>query len=323
MTTRIKNVLVFCAALLLAAGVYVWFYPLNKGILSVSTDAVEYLIITDEKNVECLQNPCVLPFKTGLHNIQIQKDGFFPETIQIEIKRGETNNVSVQFKKIPSLNESDYLPADETKLQKSIPEALGGLSVLAPAWDQMDSNLAFIDQQDDRLKILDSDENIKTIVALKNISDGFKLYWSPDSKCLFGTEGSDIYFINVAKASRKKNILGFAPRNVTWALEGGYLFINDDENNLYKIDMDEEKIEPLAIEFDLSNSVWDEDNFLVSFIYNSEENKATIESFNPVSNEKKEILVKYNFPVTKITSDENKKVYLYNSELEKWYELDY
>ena len=64
-------------------------------------------------------------------------------------------------------------------------------------------------------------------------------------------------------------------------------------------------------------------NKLVFFSYDKEENKTTIESYNPNTQEKMEILTKYNFPINKISSDANNVVYFYNSDQETWYHLDY
>lgn len=321
MTTRIKNVLVFSLTILAATAVYIWFYPMDKGILSITADSANYLIISEENTIQCPQNPCITSLKTGFHGIKIQKDKFYPENINVEIKRGETKKISVKFKKIPTLSLSPTAPKDKTEL-KTLPEKLKNQSLLAPVWDESETMLAFIDQDDNRLKIWDK-TGTRAVTALRNIGNDFVLHWSPDQKYLFGTDRKDIYFIDIKKASRKKDILEFDPQNTIWSLKSDYLLVNDDKNILYKIDFSKMSTESLETTLDLGNAVWGKGESLIFFSYDKEENKTIIESYDLSAQKKQEILTKYNFPVGKISSDENKKVYLYNSNEKAWYGLDY
>jgi len=322
-SSRFKNLLVLSLTFLFAAGIYIWFYPLNKGVLEVTANITPYLITTDNISTSCAQNPCIIKLKTGLHNITIEKDGYFSDSVSIDIERGRTKNYSSELKKIPSLNVSTAIPSFETRPKKNLPRALENLAISAPAWDQNETNFAFIDKGEEKLKIWGPDENFKIVASLKNVSNDFNLYWSPDNQFLFGVENNNIFLIDVTRATRKKIVLGFNPKNATWFPDSKFLLINDDENNIYKIDPLNAKVIPVAVIFNLGNAVWDINNMLISYTYDSKENKTTIESLDPETGDKKIIVTKYNFPLSKILTDKNKKIYLYNSETESWYELDY
>jgi len=321
--SRPKNLLILCFTFLLAAGIYIWFYPLNKGVLEVSANVTPYLITADNISASCALNPCIIKLKTGLHYVKIEKDGYFSDSFSIDIARGKTKNYSSELKKIPSLNVSTAIPSFETSPKKNLPHALENLAISAPTWDQNETNLAFIDKSEEKLKIWGQDENFEVVASLKNVSNDFNLYWSPDNKFLFGVENNNIFLIDVTKAARKKIILGFNPKNVTWLPNSKSLLINDDENSIYKIDPLNAKVTPLAVTFNLGNAVWDINNLLISYAYDSKDNKTTIESFDPETGDKKIIVTKYNFALNKILTDKNKKIYLYNPETESWYELDY
>ncbi len=323
MNTRLKNILIFIITILLAAGVYIWFYPLNKGVLSVTTGLDNYSIANSE-NVQCSQNPCEITLSGGPHNIKIQKDQYLTKTVNVYIKRGETSKISVELQKRPTLNVSSIIPPDKkSKNLQKFPEELKNLSILAPTWNKTGNKLAFLDLSDNRLKIWEEDKDLKLVTTLKNMQDGFELFWSPDQTYLLGNIREDIYFIDTKNASRKKHILEFSPRNIVWSLESNYLLANDNQNNLYKINFSEGLIEPLKIMLNLGNAAWNNVDTLIYFSYNQKENKTVIVSHNIATQEKKEIIEKYNFPVEKIGSDEDNAVYFYNSDLENWYKLDY
>ena len=322
MTIRKKNILVFCFMILLAVGIYVWSYPLNKGKLSVSANVTEYQIISDENTLECPQSPCVINLKTGVHSIEVQKNGYLSSTISIQIIRGRTIDSDVELIKIPTLNLSEVVPAEKSNNAKNIPAILEGQTIISPVWNSDESNLAYIDTDEEKLKIWAGDNDIRVITSFKNISDEFELSWSPDNQYLFGKEGINLYFINISKASRKKNIIAFVPQNIIWTQKSGSLLFNDDEKNMYLADFSDETIKPLSIVFDLGNSDWDKNGNLISYINNIEGDNVSIVSFNPGLNEKKDIMTKFDFLIGKIVAD-NEKIFFYNTKDEKWYNLDY
>lgn len=321
MTTKIKNVLVFSFTILAAAAVYIWFYPLNKGALSITADLSSYLVFTEEETVQCSQNPCITTLNTGLHNIKVQKDKYYPENLSVEISRGKTKEITIKFKKIPTLNISTKIPKDLSE-KETLPESIKN-SVLVPEWDKTGKLLAYIDQNDERLKVWNEKTGSKTITSLKSIGSGFKLYWSPDNKYIFGNDGKDAYFIDVEDASRHKKILDFMPQNAIWSSTSDYLLVNDDSDGLYKLDFSGMATEYLDADIDLKDSIWINDKNLIYFSVNSSENGTTIANFNPSDKTTTQIATKYDFPVEKINSDENNVIYLYNSKEKTWYELDY
>ena len=204
-----------------------------------------------------------------------------------------------------------------------MPAVLDGSSVLAPVWDVADSNLAFSDSRDDRLKIFSEDGNVKQVVSFKNISDRFNLIWSPDGRYLFGAEDDDIYFINITKFSRKKMTIGFSPKNIVWSSESEYLLMNDRENDVYKADFINESVEPFSFALDLSASVWDKNGDIIYFSYEEKENKTIAGRYGVSAKEHDIILTKYNFRAGDIAVSESGEIYLYDLVSGSWHELDY
>jgi hypothetical protein len=321
--TRSKNILVFCAALVLAAAVYIWFYPLNKGVLIISSDAVPYLVTAGDMSFECAETPCRLSLKTGFYNLEIKKDKYLTETSPVNILRGKTTEISADLRKNPVLAVSAAIPPDENTPQKSLPEKVQSMSPANASWNVAENMLAFIDKTDNKLKILDENGTIKTVTPLNNMAESFRLYWSPDNKYLFGAEKNDIYFIDIENVARKKMSIGFAPVNIKWFPAGSYLLVNDDENGLYKIDIAKKTIEPIAVTLPLANAVWEKEGRLIFFTYDSSAKKTEIKSFDLNAGQENEILAQNNFSASKIRSDKDGNIYFYNSEEKTWYNLDY
>ena len=287
MSIRLKNIFIFLITILLAGGVYIWFYPMSKGKLSVTTGQNQYPLLIGGESILCDLDSCETVLKSGFHNITVQKSGYLPETINIQIKRGDIKNISIDLRKVPVLNPSSEIPEEKQALKE----------------------LPFLDLEDNKLKIRGEVGELKTITTLKNIKEEFVLYWSPDKKYLLGHDGDEIYFINIEEASRKKQVSEFILKNITWSPGSEYLLANNIKNELYKIDFAAQLTEPMEITLDLNNAVWRDNNNLIYFDYDQEENKTIINHFNVLSAKKTEIMIKYDFPVEKIVADEDNIVY--------------
>ncbi len=177
MENRTKNKLVFLFSLMLATAIYAWFYPLDRGILTVETGIEDYLISIGGKAINCPQNPCSNVLKSGFYSVRIQKEKYSPQDFQVTIKRGKVSTLSVNLKKIPSLEVSPVIPKDKAEEERSVSEELKNTS-LAPTWNK-NNQLAFIDLADNKLKIQNEAGEVKIITTLKNLNDEFELYWSP------------------------------------------------------------------------------------------------------------------------------------------------
>ncbi len=321
MSTKIKNTLVFSLSILLATGVYIWFYPMNKGTLNITTNVSEYIITTREKTIQCQKNPCLIPLKSGIHKLTLNKDDYFEQAQSTIIRRGKQEKLIITLKKIPSLKISTETPPNINKISQKLPNKLNNKQIQSPTWDQDEKQIAYIDRNDDKLKIW-KNNNSKIIASLKNISKNFKLYWSPNQMYLFGVDNNAIYFIDILKATRKKSILNLSPQNSKWSLDNNYLLLNNKNNKLYKINISGNEILSLEVEINLENSKWKEYNNLVYYANNIETNSSTIALFNTITQTNEMIMSKTEFSIDKISTN-NDIIYFHNPSLSTWYKLDF
>ena len=123
MANRVKSIFIFIITILLATGVYIWFYPMNKGTLIVTTGQNQYSIIAGGENMPCDLDPCEIVLKSDAYNIKVQKNDYLPETIKVQIQRGDTKNISIDFKKVPVLKPSSEAPEERENL-KELPKTI-------------------------------------------------------------------------------------------------------------------------------------------------------------------------------------------------------
>jgi len=323
MNPKIKKIIVLLITIFIAIAIYAWFYPLNKGYLNVTANITNYSIASDGQSIKCPQKVCKIKLKSGSHNVRIQKDGYFWEDIRVIIKRGNVSKATTNFKKIPTLKKDSSTPTFKEEVKRTLPPLLKDISPIAPTWNKSGTALTFVDKKDNRLKIWDKKNGAQTITVLKNLGKNFNLNWSLKNKYIFGSDDKDVYFIGVAKAKRKKDVLTFMPKNITLPSKGDYFLANDDKNNLYKIDLLKQKVEPLKSELNLQNSVWDKYGKLIFFTYDKVNNQTVINYYNFSSNKSNVIKYMLEYKFEKIKKDEKGDIYLYNSGDKSWYKLDY
>lgn len=299
MKTRSKNIFIFVLIITLSGAVYAWFYPLNKGKISITLGMTDYLAYVGDQVNSCPSDPCLLSLKTGSYFIKVQKDRFFPETKSVVVTRFQTSLLAFNLKKIPSLIPSPVVP--------SYKETVGPKSAY---WDSVDQ----------RVKVKEG-EITKVITLITDASDSINFVWAPNQSLLLGIDGKNLYFIDTAKASRKKVILGFAPTSPLWSNTSDFVLVNDAKSNLIKITPDQ-KITPLNIQLNLGNALISQDGKIIYYTVDSQQNKTAIKSFNPDDATDTEIVTKYNFPISKITQDINRTIYFYNPTEENWYQLE-
>jgi hypothetical protein len=321
MRKRKKNYLGFALILSLAVFIYLWYYPLDKGNASVTVGLTGYWVLGSDFSADCLTDPCLVSLKSGLHDLQIRKDGYFPGSASIDVHRFKTTEVAVNLRKIPSLKLSVVVPAlKEDFSTKPIPQNLSAADVVAPTWDEKGEKLAFLDRGSGQIKVW-SDGTAQPITPLKNIGVGFTMVWAPDQVNLVGIDRQDLYLINTKAASRKMVKMEFVPTNLTWSPDSGFLLANDANAKVYRIGLDG-LWSPMNLVLDLKNAVWGNAHSLFYYAQDEKENKTVVKAFDLSTQETTEILTKYDFPVSKITLDVNGAVYLYSESQNGWYSLE-
>jgi hypothetical protein len=323
MNQRTKNKVIFGLLMAMAAFIYLWYYPLDRGSVSVSVGLPDYLLTTLSQTIQCPTDPCLLSQKTGTVELKIQKNGYFPETVKVKIIRFKTEALPVQLKKVPTLKETAVVPTESaTNQEKPLPEGLESKITMAPAWDDKGEQLAYLDKGDEKVKVW-SNGTAKIITPLVNIGEGLKFLWSPKNTLLAGLVGNELYFIDTQKASRKKIVVGFEPQGTLWSQNGEALLMNEGPDKVYQLDPQGNKPILIALKADLRQATWDTNGKLIYFVVDEKVNQTQVFAYDPTTNESTEVVTKYNFPLSKITRDASGSIYFFNPNLKSWSVLEY
>lgn len=322
MTTRTKSIVAFALYMALAAGIYLWTGPLNRGTIAITGEIGNSVVSTVEGTTQCAADPCLVSMTSGIHELTVQKDGYFPEMMKVMVKRFKTESVTVALKKIPSLKESQVVPAEKRRQEKPLPEAFANQGIESFAWDPKGESMAMWDPSDEKLKLWSNDV-LKTITPLKKSGIPLRLVWSPAQDLLLAVAGRDLYRIDTQAAAKKKAIMGFDPSHFTWSDHGDFILVNDPKNKVHRLAGQTLAPEALDVNVNLEMAVLARDGKLIYAVASAEENKTTIKAYDFASKLESEITAKFDFPISKIVTDENGSIYFFNDKQQTWFLLDF
>ncbi len=322
METKTKSMLAFALCMALAAGIYVWSYPLNQGKVSISTGMDETLVKKGGEIIPCPTDPCLISMKSGTHQVTVEKSGYLPETKTVTFRRFKTESIEMSLKKIPTLKESSVVPAERKFLEKALPPELEKGGVLSFAWDSKGEKLAFLDPADLKLKLWVNGDS-KIVTPFGDTAFAMRLLWAPNQEVLLGSSGRNLYRIDTKAASKKKTVLPFDPTHFLWSGQGDFILANDSKNKVYQVEGSTVVAKVTGLGIDLSKASWSQDGKLIYAILETQENRTSIRAFDMSDGTEIEITAKFDFPVSKITMDESGNLYLFNNRQQNWYRLDY
>ncbi|MBN1258654.1 hypothetical protein JXA05_02765 [Candidatus Peregrinibacteria bacterium] len=306
----------------LIALVLIWFYPLNKGTVMITTGITAYEVrVDEEKWVPCSADPCSLKMASGPHNVEFQKEKYSPVTAQVVVKRGKLSVLALKPKKIMEILPSNRVPPYKNGETLPPPAGIAAESVQASAWNAEGDKFLYLDKEKGRLNMTDG-EKTSPVTVLAGLTPPISLFWSPDGNKAIIKNGQNLYFIGLAEGSRKKETLLFDPSNISWAPGSGYLVFNDSENNVFKSDWQTRAVMPLDKKIPLAQSVWISENTLIYFEM-GDGSRASIYSYDINSGATDSLIQKYDFPLDAVIfGKEENKAFFHNPQNGGWYEMD-
>ncbi|MBI5422293.1 hypothetical protein HZA44_04130, partial [Candidatus Peregrinibacteria bacterium] len=216
---------------------------------------------------------------------------------------------------------SQVVPAEKKKQEKPLPEALANQGVESFAWDPQGEKMAFWDPADEKLKLW-SNNVVKTITPIAKGPIPLRWVWAPSQALVLGVAGRDLYRIDLQSTSKKKAVMAFDPSHFMWSNQGDFVLVNDPENKIHRLMGQTLTPESVDLGVNLEKAVWSRDGKLIYAIEDAKENKTTVKAYDFDSKAESEITVKYDFPISKIVTDENGSIYFFNERQQNWFLLD-
>ena len=320
MSLKQKNIIVILLTILSISLVYIWFYPLNKGVLSVNTGMDNYELQINNESIICDKDPCNIKLKSGSHTIHFTKEKHYAVTKTIIINRNKITGLKLNPKKIIVFKKTNIIP--ETHNKPLSKPKINEDEILASVWNKDKNKLLFLSKTDNYLQIYQKDKDNKIITILKNLENP-ELYWSNDEEKIVAIEANSIYFIETINGGRKKKESNIEITNIIWPEQSSYLLLNNKDNELFKIAWtNKEETKKVSEDINLKQGTWINKNEFLYFNTNKEKNISTISVYN-LENEIKTELITKNIIVDRLKYDKEKRLgYFYCPEEGEWYEIE-
>lgn len=319
MGSKQKNIIIVIITLALISLVYIWFYPLNNGILSVITEMDNYELQINNESTICEKDPCNIKLKSGSYTVHFTKKEHYSITKTIIINRNKITGLKLNPKKIIVFKKTNIVPESYSK-PLSKPQIKED-DILASIWNKDRNKLLFLSKVDDYLQIYQKGGENKVITILKNLKEP-SLYWSNDEEKIIGIDEDGIYFIETLSGKRKKKEINIEVTNIIWPEQSDYLLLNNKQNDVFKI-LWSNKDETIKItdNINLNQSIWINDDEILYFNINKEINRSTIFVYD-FENEIKTELITKNIIVDRVKYDHEKGLgYFYCPKENEWYEI--
>jgi WD40 repeat protein len=255
MNRPLKPIIGFLGFLGAAIALYAWYYPLNKGQISVHSNIGGYEIRAGKRSITCPEDLCEFYLPTGYSQLTASKEGFVPVSFEIDLARGDRAEQKITLHRIPSL-ERAATPPELEPAKNELPAELRGKGILHFAWHQDGEQLAYLDPADGRLKIFREGQNPRRVTALRNIPDDLEFVWSPDGGRIAAFSEKAVYRISTEDNTRQKTETPGAVKALNWSPDNAHLVLTDPDNKVTLIHEPGGVIENPGISIDLKLSAW-------------------------------------------------------------------
>jgi WD40 repeat protein len=321
-TTKIR--LTFLVTLLLAGLVYVWFYPLNKGQVSVNTGLTGYTVEVAElagQKTLCPADPCLIPLHSDTYTMTISKDGYQKAETRVVVVRGNITRVDITLQKIFGITLAVIIPKYTGDVDRPLPEGSMPENLLGHKWSPDGSKLIYLDKNDGRVKLWTPAESRK-VTSLQGINEDIRFIWSAGRQKVVAQSGTDLYWLDIESGSRKKQVLDFTPDYMTLSPNGATLLLSGPDGTLYTISAEIMQAAPFESKIDPKKTVWIDDATLI-YAVTPEGGSTEIGRACLDGRPQESLLSLSNFPIDLLYHGQDSLVYLHNSATNTWYQLEF
>ncbi len=260
MTQRSFSLTIFALSLALALGVYAWFYPLNRGTLTVAAGVADYRLTVDGVPVDCAKDPCQIPrLKRGTHTVRFEKERYTPEEREVFVTR---SGLVTGFmpRRIYELVASRFVPPafPAPAFRPRLPARASG-----PFYSADGQSAAWVEGNDGSLWVMKREGAAQRVthVAAGMVFEGF---YGPQDRLLL-LSGFTAYWVDLERRARLKTALPFTPAAALWKPDGNAALLADGGGSLFSLSETEGlALETLGRKATLKNAAWEAAGTLLS-----------------------------------------------------------
>ncbi|MFA4891492.1 MAG: hypothetical protein WC604_04075 [Candidatus Gracilibacteria bacterium] len=154
---KLKRRLLVIGLLIFAAIFYfVWQNVLNFGYVKIYGKVPYDVMIFEEKNQECTENPCVIKLKRGEKSLLFHKIGYEADAANIEVALWDTITVKANFELVPYMREitPTATTAEASAKTPEAPPAAPSYSEYELKYDKIHHNWMLVEKGDKKERAL-------------------------------------------------------------------------------------------------------------------------------------------------------------------------
>lgn len=279
-----KAMLIGAVTVALCVGVFVWIVVLDKGTLEVSANP-PYSISVEGNRLKipeeqlCTSDPCELSLPSGDFTLTVSKSGYFEETAEVSIDRGETTALEFSLTYVPIVGEvvltegatpvavpdapassPDFTFVDDTTYNKQRLDYTDPLSGGVITWAYFDralvNPLVFPNADHTKALVVDQAKAVDQLYLVDGINftrawaggveDFVSAQWAPNERELFfeAAGSTTLFYLDPDDLEIESWPLANSLEKVTWDNEGHRLFATQYDLNS---DADEEGVTSLQV----------------------------------------------------------------------------
>ena len=108
MSFKVRALLIIGVTFALLVLAFVWMVVLDKATIEISGEGIYSVSVSGDrlkgvKNVTCADNPCVVVVPSGRYTLDLTRQGYRDERRMVEMTRGATETVPIEFFIIPKI----------------------------------------------------------------------------------------------------------------------------------------------------------------------------------------------------------------------------
>lgn len=195
MPSRRNAILFFIFTLILAGGVVVWHFFLNRGFVEISGPAPFTVSMNVFNKNECATSPCKISLRPKAYHLTGIKEGYFDTEEDVEVKLFRTKELTFNFQFKPTVTE-----IGETKLPEKIPKNA--------------SKVLFSDSKRKAVVWLGKEQYLyeQTLLSKILLPEHEAILWGNDEKLLILTRANENEqrFLAVEPADLKKDKVNYS-----------------------------------------------------------------------------------------------------------------
>jgi len=267
MSIRLEKFLILFVTLAVCALILAWSFFLNFGKIQISSNQPFEIYNLAKQPLVCETKECFFKVPIGTFNVTFQAEEFKNITAQIEIRRFQTTEATLNFEYQPVLIKSGNITnAEESDFKiKFVTDA-------QEKWDKYLQNVAYFKTEGRKTELMLYNKPIDEFVKITNFYnfEDAEIFWGEIGDKLIVRNNQDFYLVDLTQKLKQKINFTSDKQKLLFSADDSQLIYTNDQQ-LYLYDFTTKTSTFLDLNIAIENLVWQDETNLLYFSNTEEE----------------------------------------------------